>query len=244
MDLFLPARDVVAPYLDQLQGHTVTHPDVFRRLAAQWETSFFSDMARLNVMPADLITRVSEFVPEIVAYVERIITKGYAYAADGSVYFDTGKFDASEGQFYAKLEPQNYNAGQGPSAALMAEGEGALGMALVGKKHPADFALWKKSRPGEPSWPSPWGEGRPGWHIECSVMASAVTPGESVIDIHSGGEDLKFPHHDNEVAQSEAYFAPDGEGHQWINYFLHMGHLHIEGQKMSKSLKNFVTIGV
>jgi cysteinyl-tRNA synthetase len=117
-------------------------------------------------------------------------------------------------------------------------GVGALTGSL-GKKQPADFALWKaKSKPGEPAWPSPWGEGRPGWHIECSVMASEVL-GRSM-DIHSGGVDLMFPHHDNELAQSEAYHGC----RQWVNYFLHTGHLHIEGLKMSKSLKNFITIDV
>jgi len=118
----------------------------------------------------------------------------------------------------------------------MEEGEGSLGIKLSGKKNPADFALWKKSKPGEPQWESPWGYGRPGWHIECSVMASRVLG--SNIDIHSGGIDLAFPHHDNEIAQSEAHF----DNKQWMNYFLHAGHLHIDGQKMSKSLKNFVTI--
>ena len=104
------------------------------------------------------------------------------------------------------------------------------------KKSANDFALWKNSKPGEPSWDSPWGKGRPGWHIECSVMASAIL-GES-IDIHTGGVDLKFPHHDNELAQAEAYFDND----HWIRYFLHSGHLTIAGCKMSKSLKNFITI--
>merc|ERR1719238_482360 len=119
----------------------------------------------------------------------------------------------------------------------MAEGEGALSAAKAGeKKSPNDFALWKFSKPGEPAWPSPWGPGRPGWHIECSVMASEVL-GENM-DIHAGGCDLKFPHHDNELAQAEAYWGH----HQWVNYFLHCGHLHIKGLKMSKSLKNFITI--
>lgn len=117
----------------------------------------------------------------------------------------------------------------------MKEGEGAL-TSESDKKNPEDFALWKKSKEGEPKWSSPWGEGRPGWHIECSVMAAEnfTCP----IDIHSGGVDLRFPHHDNEIAQSEAYYNQN----QWINYFLHSGHLNINGLKMSKSLKNFITI--
>lgn len=104
------------------------------------------------------------------------------------------------------------------------------------KKNKQDFVLWKNSKPGEPKWNSPWGEGRPGWHIECSTMAAHIF--DCPLDIHTGGVDLKFPHHDNELAQSEAFY----ESQQWINYFLHTGHLHIEGLKMSKSLKNFITI--
>jgi cysteinyl-tRNA synthetase len=115
---------------------------------------------------------------------------------------------------------------------------GALTAGSGERRRKSDFALWKASKPGEPSWPSPWGEGRPGWHIECSAMASEVLGAE--MDIHSGGSDLAFPHHDNELAQSEAYHECPG----WVNYFLHTGHLHIEGLKMSKSLKNFITIDV
>ncbi|CAE7813114.1 cysS [Symbiodinium microadriaticum] len=118
----------------------------------------------------------------------------------------------------------------------MEEGEGALAAEDAEKRSPNDFALWKASKPGEPAWESKWGPGRPGWHIECSVMATDVN-GE-YLDIHAGGEDLKFPHHDNEMAQSEAYLQRS----QWVNYFWHAGHLHIEGLKMSKSLKNFITI--
>lgn len=115
------------------------------------------------------------------------------------------------------------------------EGEGVL-TSETDKRSPDDFALWKKSKDKEPKWPSPWGEGRPGWHIECSTMAADNF--SCPIDIHSGGVDLRFPHHDNEIAQSEAYYGEK----QWINYFLHSGHLNIEGLKMSKSLKNFITI--
>ncbi|KAJ2395903.1 cysteinyl-tRNA synthetase, partial [Coemansia sp. RSA 2559] len=119
---------------------------------------------------------------------------------------------------------------------LQEDGEGALSVHGSTKLNHTDFALWKASKPGEPAWDSPWSPGRPGWHIECSVMASEVLGPH--IDMHTGGIDLAFPHHDNEMAQSEACF----ENHQWINYFLHTGHLHIEGSKMSKSLKNFISI--
>jgi cysteinyl-tRNA synthetase len=188
-------------------------------------------MEALNVLPADVMTRVSEYVPEIVTFVEGIISNGYGYEVDGSVYFDTAAFDANPNHYYAKLEPNSAN-----NLSLIEEGEGSLGAKLTGKRNPSDFALWKKSKPGEPFWSSPWGEGRPGWHIECSAMASEIFG--TTMDIHSGGEDLAFPHHDNELAQSEACHGCP----QWVNYFFHTGHLHIEGQKMSKSLKNFITI--
>jgi cysteinyl-tRNA synthetase len=112
----------------------------------------------------------------------------------------------------------------------------SLPLAFKEKKSPADFALWKASKPGEPSWQSQFGEGRPGWHIECSAMCSAICGPK--LDIHGGGSDLRFPHHDNEIAQCEAHFECD----EWVNYFLHCGTLRIEGLKMSKSLKNFITI--
>lgn len=229
---FVNVKDVVMPHLDEKHGSSVTEPEVFRELPAYWEEQFDNDMKKLNVLPPSVTTRVSEYVPEIVDFVSKIIDNGYGYATeDGSVYFDTVKFDSSEKHDYAKNQP--WNRGQ---LDLIKEGEGNLSIASSGKKSPNDFALWKASKPGEPRWDSPWGPGRPGWHIECSVMASDILG--SNMDIHSGGIDLAFPHHDNELAQSEACF----DNEQWVNYFLHTGHLHIEGQKMSKSLKNFITI--
>ena len=192
------------------------------------------DMDALNVMRADVITRVTEYVPQIALFVEKIIQKGFAYEADGSVYFDIAAFEKA-GNTYARLRPESRN-----DRALQEEGEGSLGKTLGGKRGAGDFALWKKSKAGEPSWPSPWGEGRPGWHIECSVMASDILG--SQMDIHSGGVDLAFPHHANELAQSEAYYCEHGHEHNWVKYFMHMGHLSISGSKMSKSLKNFQTI--
>ncbi|EMD33708.1 hypothetical protein CERSUDRAFT_87037 [Gelatoporia subvermispora B] len=224
------SHDVLAAWLDKQYGSTVTDHSIFRSLAAYWEGQFFEDMRRLRVRDPDTLTRVTEYVPEIVSFVEGIVKNGYGYAVDGSVYFDTRTFDKADDHTYAKLEPWSKS-----NTELLEEGEGALSNA-TGRRSPADFALWKASKPGEPSWPSPWGPGRPGWHIECSVMASAVF-GDNM-DIHSGGIDLAFPHHDNEMAQSEAYHNCPA----WVNYFIHTGHLHIEGLKMSKSLKNFITI--
>jgi cysteinyl-tRNA synthetase len=192
-------------------------------------------MDALNVLRPDVITRVTEYVPQIAKFVERIVEKGFAYESEGSVYFDISSFEKA-GNTYARLRPESRN-----DKGLQDEGEGSLSKNLVGKRSAGDFALWKKSKKGEPYWPSKWGDGRPGWHIECSVMASDVLG--SVMDLHSGGIDLAFPHHDNELAQSEAFFCDHSKGeHTWVNYFLHMGHLSISGSKMSKSLKNFQTI--
>lgn len=228
--------DVIMPYLDKLFGASVNRHDVWTKLTALYEQRFMEDMRALNVLDPDEIVRVTEYGPQIVDFVERIQQNKFAYATEGDVYFDIGAFEAANNN-YARLEPWNRN-----DTSLQADGEGALTEAKAGKRGAADFALWKSSKPGEPSWPSPWGLGRPGWHIECSAMAFDKLG--SQIDIHSGGIDLAFPHHDNELAQSEAYWADhcDGHQHQWVNYFLHMGHLSISGSKMSKSLKNFTTI--
>lgn len=223
-------KDILLPYLDRKFGSVVTDHSIFRDLAAYWEKKFDEDMNVLNVRSPTFVTRVSEFIPQIIKFIEGIIEKGFAYEMNNSIYFDIKAFEKG-GHTYAKLQPWNRE-----NSELISEGEGSLSNTSFQKKDPADFALWKSSKSGEPFWHSPWGNGRPGWHIECSVMASEIL-GEN-IDIHSGGIDLCFPHHDNEMAQSEAYFNCS----QWINYFMHVGHLHIKGSKMSKSLKNFITI--
>lgn len=228
------SQDILSDYLDAYYGKNVTDNSIFSSLPAKWEEAFYADMEALNVLPPDVVTRVSEYVPEIVTYVEKIIENGWGYESNGSVYFDTIKFNNTTGHFYAKLVPEAFG-----DLKQLHEGEGDLSISeerLNEKKNVSDFAIWKSSKPGEPSWDSPWGKGRPGWHIECSVMASAILG--SSLDIHTGGFDLKFPHHDNELAQAEAYFNND----HWVRYFLHSGHLTISGCKMSKSLKNFVTI--
>ncbi|XP_048730781.1 cysteine--tRNA ligase, cytoplasmic-like isoform X2 [Ostrea edulis] len=232
--LYVDGKDVLCDWLDKLHGSEVTDNSIFAKLPQFYEEDYHKDMAALNVIPADVLTRVSEYVPENVDYIKKIIENGFGYESNGSVYFNTAAFDNTEGHTYAKIVPEAY----GDKAALN-EGEGELSVSAERqeeKKNSTDFALWKASKPGEPSWDSPWGKGRPGWHIECSAMASSIQ-GES-LDIHTGGFDLRFPHHDNELAQAEAHFNND----HWVRYFLHAGHLTIEGCKMSKSLKNFITI--
>jgi cysteinyl-tRNA synthetase len=234
--VFGGADDILLPYLDSLFKDTIDarNHKIFTAVTEYWEADYMRDMDALNVLRPDVITRVTAYVPQIVDFVDKIVQKGFAYESEGSVYFDIAAFEKA-GNPYARLRPESKN-----DKALQEEGEGSLSKALGGKRGPGDFALWKKSKVGEPSWPSPWGEGRPGWHIECSVMASDILG--SKLDIHSGGIDLAFPHHDNELAQSEAFYCEHGHEHLWVNYFMHMGHLSIAGSKMSKSLKNFQTI--
>ncbi|KAH0620960.1 hypothetical protein JD844_021889 [Phrynosoma platyrhinos] len=208
--LLQEAKDILSEWLDAKLGSQVTDNSIFSKLPKFWEEEYHKDMAALNVLPPDVLTRVSEYIPEIVDFVQKIVDNGYGYVSNGSVYFDTIKFDASEKHSYAKLVPEAV----GDQKALQ-EGEGDLS---VSADRLTDFP------------------GRPGWHIECSAMAGSIL-GESM-DIHGGGFDLRFPHHDNELAQSEAYFDND----HWVRYFLHTGHLTIAGCKMSKSLKNFITI--
>ncbi|KAI4121888.1 MAG: hypothetical protein LQ347_006711 [Umbilicaria vellea] len=238
-DFFTNTQDILLPYLDSLHGSTINANDhtIFTKLTKKFEQRFMDDLRDLNCLDPDQVTRVTEYGQQIVDFVERIEKNGFAYkTSEGSVYFDIGAFEKANNT-YARLEPWNRN-----DTELQADGEGALTRKTSEKRSDADFALWKSSKPGEPSWSSPWGKGRPGWHIECSAMASDKLG--SQLDIHSGGIDLAFPHHDNELAQSEAYWLDRGHGnqHQWVNYFMHMGHLSIQGSKMSKSLKNFTTI--
>lgn len=209
----------------------------FTDLARQYEKEFFEDMESLGCLKPDILTRVSEYIPEVIEMINTIIKNGYAYASNGSVYFDVPAFQKSHHE-YGKLVPENVG-----NTKETDESEEATSSSE--KHNQSDFALWKASKPGEPFWESPWGNGRPGWHIECSTMSTDTfkiygdgSDNDGVMDIHAGGVDLRFPHHDNEMAQTEAYLNHK----QGVNYFLHTGHLNINGLKMSKSLKNFITI--
>ena len=231
-------KSQIGEYLDSEYGSDVRDKKIFDALAKENEKAYFEDMENLGIRPPTIITRVSEYVPEIVDFISRIIGNGYGYESNGSVYFDTEAFK-NAGHVYRKLVPPAANSGVNAKKdlELLREGEGALSKGGSEKRNEFDFALWKGSKPGEPTWDSPWGQGRPGWHIECSAMGLSVF-GDGNMDMHAGGIDLRFPHHDNELAQNEACFCHQ----QSVNYFLHAGHLHIDGLKMSKSLKNFTTI--
>jgi cysteinyl-tRNA synthetase len=190
-------------------------------MTQRYTTEFYEQLEKLHVLPVCKLTKVTEFVPEIIAYIQVLIEKGFAYATDeGNVYFDVAKRED-----YGKLSNQN--------TSMLFE---SVRKELDKDKHsPLDFALWKKDSSTKLSQTSPWGVGRPGWHIECSVMCSCVLGNR--IDIHGGGLDLKFPHHENEIAQSESY-----SGDTFANVWMHSGLLNIDGQKMSKSLNNFVPL--
>lgn len=235
-------QGILSDFLDVKFGSSVTDQAIFDKLSREYENEFMEDMKMLNVLEPNILTRVSEYVPEIIEYIKKIIDNGYAYVSkSGSVYFNTKVFNDTKHHYYAKLVPEAYDTtiDEATFNANMKESEGELSISsdnLQEKINPTDFALWKTSKPGEPYWDSPWGQGRPGWHIECSVMSNSIF-GDS-LDIHAGGLDLKFPHHDNEIAQCEAYHDKSN----WVNYFLHCGTLKIAGCKMSKSLKNFITI--
>ncbi|MFH1540250.1 MAG: cysteine--tRNA ligase [Elusimicrobiota bacterium] len=191
-------------------------------LAQKYIDDYFVQMRKLNVQDADSYPRVTQKVPEIIEFIKKIIDNGYGYVVEnGDVYFSVRKFDG-----YGKLSKRNIDDLK--SVARILPGES--------KKDPLDFALWKNAKEGESFWDSPWGKGRPGWHIECSAM-SLNEFGFDTLDIHGGGQDLIFPHHENEIAQSEAVL-----GKQFVRYWIHNGFVTINKEKMSKSLGNFFTL--
>ena len=209
--------DVDDKIINRAKEEGITAPEVSEKYIKE----YFNDAEALNVMKADVHPKVSEHIPEIIEFVKTLIDKGYAYEADGDVYYSTRKFKE-----YGKLSGQKIDDLE--SGARIAIGEV--------KEDPLDFALWKaRKEESEIAWESPWGMGRPGWHIECSTMAKKHL-GET-IDIHGGGQDLTFPHHENEIAQSEAC-----NGVPFAHYWMHNGYINVDGKKMSKSLGNFFTV--
>lgn len=204
---------------DKIINKALSEGTTAQYIAEKYSKAFFEDISKLKIKPADVYPKATETINDIINLIQNLIEKGFAYTIDGDVYYDVTKFSE-----YGKLSGKNL--------------EDLISGARVDvneqKKHAADFALWKAAKPGEPFWESPWGNGRPGWHIECSVM-SMNNLGET-FDIHAGGNDLIFPHHENEIAQSEA-----ATGKTFARYWLHFGFLNIDNQKMSKSLGNFFT---
>ncbi len=193
------------------------------QLAQTYIDDYFAQMDKLNILKAKKYPRVTEMIPEIISFIQQLIDKGFAYETNGDVYYSVDKFKE-----YGKLSKRNTE-----------DLKAGARVGVCDEKHCAfDFALWKKSKSGEPadvSWDSPWGKGRPGWHIECSVMSSKILG--DTIDIHGGGQDLIFPHHENEIAQSEAK-----TGKPFVKYWIHNGFVTINKEKMSKSLNNFFTL--
>jgi cysteinyl-tRNA synthetase len=192
-------------------------------LAARFAEAYTEDMRRLGNIDPDVEPKVSEHIVPVVQLIERLVERGHAYAADGDVYFHVPSFESYGALSHRKLEDLEAGA-----SGRTNENEARR------KRHPADFALWKGSEAGEPGWDSPWGRGRPGWHIECSAMSMQYL-GET-FDLHGGGLDLVFPHHENEVAQSEA-----ATGKPFVRHWMHNGFVEVDKQKMSKSLGNFFT---
>lgn len=192
----------------------------YKQVSEKYIEEYWKDVKGMNVREATVHPKATENIDEIIDIVSTLIDKGYAYAVDGDVYFSPSKFGE-----YGKLSHQ-------PLEDLEA---GARIMVGEVKKEPMDFALWKSAKPGEPYWESPWGHGRPGWHIECSAMVRRFLG--NTIDIHCGGQDLIFPHHENEIAQSECC-----NGVPFANYWMHNGYINVDNVKMSKSLGNFFTV--
>ena len=213
--------DVDDKMIKEANREGITVPEV----ADRFIKAFYEDIAAINVQKATINPRATDNIQDIIDFVKVLIDKGYAYESGGDVFYRARKF-----KHYGELSDQNIDQ-------LVEGASEHIGEAEFNKKQdPIDFVLWKKAKPGEIKWDSPWGEGRPGWHIECSVMSTKYL-GET-FDIHGGGQDLEFPHHENEIAQSEAK-----TGKKFVNYWMHNGFVTVENnEKMSKSLGNFVTV--
>ena len=196
------------------------------QLADKYIQAFMEDTKAINIEPATMHPRATENIPEIIKFVQGLIDKGYAYEKDGDVYYRARKF-----KDYGQLSGQSIDDLEVGASEHVSADE------INKKEDPMDFALWKAAKPGEINWDSPWGKGRPGWHIECSVMSTKYLG--KTIDIHGGGQDLEFPHHENEIAQSEAE-----TGQKFVRYWMHNGFVTIgkDNEKMSKSLHNFITV--
>ncbi len=190
-------------------------------LAEKYTNSYFEDMDALNIGRADIYPKATEVIPDMIEMIQGLVDKGYAYPAEGSVYFRVRNV-----LDYGKLSHRSLES--------MMTTEGALGS--DDKESPTDFVLWKTAKPGEPTWESPWGQGRPGWHIECSAMSLKYLG--DTLDIHGGGQDLIFPHHENEITQSESFTGVK----PFVKYWMHNGLLQLSGEKMSKSLGNLIAI--
>jgi cysteinyl-tRNA synthetase len=208
--------DVDDKIIRRAQQEGVSPSEISERYIAEFGT----DMASIGVAPGDVEPKATEHIPQMLALIERLIRKRMAYVVDGDVYFEVKRFSS-----YGRLSGKNLEELQAGARVEVDER----------KNDPLDFALWKSSKPGEPAWPSRWGPGRPGWHIECSAMAMQYL-GEA-FDIHGGGEDLIFPHHENEIAQSEG-----ATGKQFVRYWIHNGFVNLGAEKMSKSLGNTLEI--
>ena len=196
------------------------------QLADKYIQAFMEDTKAINIEPATMHPRATENIPEIIKFIQGLIDKGYAYEKDGDVYYRARKF-----KDYGQLSGQSIDDLEVGASEHVSDDE------INKKEDPMDFALWKAAKPGEINWDSPWGKGRPGWHIECSVMSTKYLG--KTIDIHGGGQDLEFPHHENEIAQSEAK-----TGQKFVRYWMHNGFVTIgkDNEKMSKSLHNFITV--
>jgi len=192
----------------------------WKELAEYYIKEYDEDMASLGNLAPDVEPRATEHIKEMLSTIKKLVDNGLAYQTKSGVYFSVRKFEG-----YGRLSGKNIEELEAGARVSVDEE----------KADPLDFALWKLAKPGEPKWPSPWGEGRPGWHIECSAMSSKYLG--QPFDIHGGGEDLIFPHHENEIAQAEG-----AEGKKFVNYWLHNGFINIDSEKMSKSLGNFLTV--